>query len=198
MNVITPQKLFLFVLFQVKLGLFVNWWRCSRYHRISSISDLAWAVLPFRCLFFAFFMRRGACLSRLGKSRLHKDVHTYKCEERHIRPARSQASLGDPCLPRISNHALRVPPWQIVYARLLRLLYKLQVQVWRIVRKHDPQPYEQSVLGFLEPRLRMLSRVSSIIILHTYNTFVPSRNCWCRGFKQVRVEIHRQWAKMLN
>ena len=52
------------------------------------------------------------------------------------------------------------PPWQIVYARLLRLLYKLQVQVWRLVRKHDPQPYEQSVLGFLEPRLRMLSRVS--------------------------------------
>lgn len=49
---------------------------------------------------------------------------------------------------------------QIVYARLLRLLYKLQLQVWRLVRKHDPQPYEHSVLGFLEPRLRMLSRVS--------------------------------------
>ena len=49
---------------------------------------------------------------------------------------------------------------QIVYARLLRLLYKLQVQMWRLVRKHDPLPYEESVLGFLEPRLRMLSRVS--------------------------------------
>lgn len=33
------------------------------------------------------------------------------------------------------------------------------MQVWRLVRKHDPQPYNESVLGFMEPRLRMLSRV---------------------------------------
>lgn len=54
--------------------------------------------------------------------------------------------------------------WQIVYARTLRLLYKVQVQVWRMIRKHDPQPYNESVLGFLEPRLRMLSRVMSFTI----------------------------------
>lgn len=56
------------------------------------------------------------------------------------------------------------PYLQVVYTRLLRLLYKLQVQMWRLIRKHDPQPYEESVLGFLEPRLRMLSRVSLLTL----------------------------------
>ncbi|CAM9826748.1 unnamed protein product, partial [Ascophyllum nodosum] len=60
--------------------------------------------------------------------------------------------------------------FQVLYARLLRLLYKLQVQTWRLVRKHDPQPYEKSVLGFLEPRLRMLSRV--VVIAYLLNTAV--------------------------
>lgn len=60
--------------------------------------------------------------------------------------------------------------FQVVYTRLLRLLYKLQVQMWRLIRKHDPQPYEESVLGFLEPRLRMLSRV--LVIAYFLNSAV--------------------------
>ncbi|CAN0137040.1 unnamed protein product [Ectocarpus sp. 12 AP-2014] len=63
-----------------------------------------------------------------------------------------QARPLTPAFPRFASLS------QIVYRRLLRVLYRLQVQVWRLVRKHDPQPYEQSVLGFVEPRLRMLSR----------------------------------------
>ncbi|CAM9494306.1 unnamed protein product [Scytosiphon promiscuus] len=70
------------------------------------------------------------------------------------------AKFWEPLMHVVSPHKLLLfLLFQIVYARLLRLLYKLQVQVWRLVRKHDPQPYEQSVLGFLEPRLRMLSRI---------------------------------------
>ncbi|CAM9409124.1 unnamed protein product, partial [Discosporangium mesarthrocarpum] len=55
--------------------------------------------------------------------------------------------------------------FQIVYARALRLLYQVQIQVWRLVRKHDPPPYSESVLGFLEPRLHMLSRVLALVYL---------------------------------
>lgn len=80
----------------------------------------------------------------------------------------------DTCPSRLVRPCLSLPNTphsQIVYARLLRLLYKLQVQMWRLIRKHDPRPYEESVLGFLEPRLRMLSRVSLLKRSDTWPIF---------------------------
>lgn len=94
--------------------------------------------------------------------------HSSEKREREdvVKPRDIGRTLLPVCLPGTFQRRLAcarsfLPLAQIVYARLLRLLYKLQVQIWRLVRKHDPQPYEHSVLGFLEPRLRMLSRVSA-------------------------------------
>ena len=50
----------------------------------------------------------------------------------------------------------------LLYKRALRLLYQLQGSVFKLIRPEqapEAKPFEQSWLGFIEPRLRTLSRV---------------------------------------
>lgn len=152
----------------------------------------------------------------------HKYAQAKRCgassgNGKSIKIPHHQAHSVTPCLHGMFQRCLACarlfPPLaQIVYARLLRLLYKLQLQIWRLVRKHDPQPYEHSVLGFLEPRLRMLSRVSAICLLRSCNAalryinrflgFVHSRLCPlsprpCRGWKNTGASM-RECLWFLN
>ncbi|CAM9151039.1 unnamed protein product [Phaeothamnion confervicola] len=59
--------------------------------------------------------------------------------------------------------------FQLVYKRAVRTLYRAQEFAWPLIfgEKAAPKPYDESVLGFLEPRLHVFSRVLALVYVLT-------------------------------